>query len=253
MTRWAKRPKLPPIKEELSVKTDAGIDALLEAEHKAKALLDAIEEAGLIAPRRTERMVEQDIYALAESTFGVQKHWHKRIVRSGINTLCVAADDPPILEIAADDTVFIDLGPVFDEWEADVGRTYALGSDPRKHKLCADLEPMFENLKQYFDDHPDVTGAELYAFAQRSAEAAGWLFGGKIAGHLVGEFPHARIPGDKDHYRISPANTTRMRDPDAAGQTKYWILEVHLVDRDRTFGGFYERLLVPGDYGANPG
>jgi hypothetical protein len=28
---------------------------------------------------------------------------------------------------------------------------------------------------------------------------------------------------------------------------KYWIIEVHLVDRARTFGGFYERLLQPSD------
>jgi hypothetical protein len=100
-------------------------------------------------------------------------------------------------------------------------------------------------LTGYFHEHPDVTGAELYAEAHSLAGDAGWLFGGAIAGHLVGEFPHARIPGDKDLYRISPANPTRMRDPDASGQDKYWIIEVHLVDRDRTFGGFYERLLVP--------
>jgi Xaa-Pro dipeptidase len=226
---------------------DIRMDALLAAETKAMALLDAIEAAGLIAPGRTERAVEKDIYALAEQSFGVIKHWHKRIVRSGINTLRVAADDPPVLEIAEDDTVFLDLGPVFDEWEADVGRTYALGADPLKHRLCADLEPIFEDIKRYFDDHADVTGAELYAYAQRRADDAGWLWGGAIAGHLVGEFPHARIPGDKDHYRISPANLTRMRDPDAAGHPKYWIIEVHLVDRERTFGGFYERLLVPAD------
>jgi Xaa-Pro dipeptidase len=232
---------------------DARIDALLAAEKKAEALFDAIESKGLIAPGRTERMVEQDIYALAEQSFGVTKHWHKRIVRSGINTLRIAGEDPPMREIAADDTVFIDLGPVFDEWEADVGRTYSLGPDPRKQRLCDDLPVMFDNIKQYFDAHPDITGAELYAYAQRAAEEGGWLFGGTIAGHLVGEFPHARIPGDKDHYRISPANSTRMRDPDAAGHTKYWILEVHLVDRDRTFGGFYERLLVPAGYDTNPG
>jgi Xaa-Pro dipeptidase len=65
--------------------------------------------------------------------------------------------------------------------------------------------------------------------------------------HIVGEFPHARIPGDKDHYRISPANTQRMRDPDAAGHIKCWIIEVHLVDLARTFGGFYERLLQPAE------
>ena len=104
---------------------------------------------------------------------------------------------------------------------------------------------IFEELRQYFLARPDVTAAELYAEAERCAEASGWLFGGAIAGHIVGEFPHARIPGDKDMYRISPANTGRMRDPDAVGNERHWIIEVHLVDRARTFGGFYERLLQP--------
>ena len=224
--------------------------ALLAAEKKAEALFDAIVSSGIIAPGRSERAVEQDIYALAERSFGVTQHWHKRIVRSGPNTLRIAADNPPVHDIADDDIVFIDLGPVFGEWEADVGRSYVLGDDPLKQQLCRDLPRKFDEFKHYFDTHPDVTGAELFAFAQRSAEAAGWLFGGQIAGHLVGEFPHARIPGDKDLYRISPDNPTRMRDPDALGQMKYWIIEVHLVDRERTFGGFYERLLVPAELEA---
>jgi hypothetical protein len=218
------------------------IAELLAAEARGMALLDAIETAGLIAPGRTELEVERDIYALAEQSFGVKQHWHKRIVRSGINTLRIAADDPPVLEIGADDTVFLDLGPVFGEWEADVGRTYAMGADPRKVRLCQDLP-------RIFDTNNDVTGAELYAFAQSAAQEAGWLFGGAIAGHIVGQFPHALIPGDKDTYRVGPANRTRMRDPNAKGETKYWILEVHPVDPDRAFGGFYERLLVPADAG----
>ena len=123
------------------------------------------------------------------------------------------------------------LGPVFDEWEADVGRTYVMGDDPEKHRLCQDLPRIFDALKDYFDAHQDVTGAELYAHAQQCAEAAGWLFGGAIAGHIVGEFPHAHIPGDKDLYRISLANSERLRARDALGQTKFWILEVHLVDQ----------------------
>jgi Xaa-Pro aminopeptidase len=222
------------------------LQALIAAEKKADALFDAIEERGLIAPGRTERMVEHDIYDLAERSFGVTKHWHRRIVRAGPNALCVSNEHPPVREIAVDDCVFLDLGPVFEEWEADVGRTYVLGSDPLKEKLRDDLSRGFDAFKQYFDEHPDVTGAELYAYAQQWAEAAGWVFGGAIAGHIVGEFPHAHIPGDKVLYRIGPANTSRMRDPDGQGQTKFWILEVHLVDRNRAFGGFYERLLVPG-------
>lgn len=224
---------------------DLRLQALVEAESQAMELLGAIEEAGLIRPGRNERMVERDIFALAEQSFGVKQHWHKRIVRSGINTLRIAADDPPVRDIGEDDTVFLDLGPVFEAWEADVGRTYAMGPDPEKHRLCLDLAAIFDQLEEHFDTHPDVTGTELFGVACGLAEAAGWWFAGKIAGHIVGEFPHARLPGDRDHYRISPDNKTRMRDPDALGQTKYWILEVHLADQARSFGGFYERLLVP--------
>jgi hypothetical protein len=36
--------------------------------------------------------------------------------------------------------VFFDFGPVFEEWEADVGRTYVIGNDSLKHKLKKDIE-----------------------------------------------------------------------------------------------------------------
>jgi Xaa-Pro dipeptidase len=170
-------------------------------------------------------------FGLAEQSFGVRQHWHKRIVRAGPNTVRIFAENPPVHEIAQNDTVFLDLGPVFDEWEADVGRTYVMGNDPQKTQLCLDLPKVFDALKQYYDSHPEVTGAELYSYAHQCAEASGWLFGGVIAGHIVGEFPHALLPGDKDLYRISPANIEPMRSPDALGQTRFWILEVHLVDR----------------------
>jgi Xaa-Pro dipeptidase len=156
--------------------------ALLAAEKRADAMLDAIERAGFIAAGRTEREVEQDIYALAARDFGVEAHWHKRIVRSGPNGLSIFSDNPPIRQIEADDMVFLDLGPVFERWEADVGRTYVIGDDPRKHQLCADLESIFDALRRHFDGHADITGAELYAEAQRLAEQAGWRFGGQAEG-----------------------------------------------------------------------
>jgi Xaa-Pro aminopeptidase len=224
-------------------------NALIEAEGRGMALLDRIEALGLIQPSRSERDVEQDIYALAAREFGVEAHWHKRIVRAGPNTVCVFAENPPIREIEPDDTVFIDIGPVFEDWEADVGRTYALGDDPEKQRLCRDLPRIFDALQAHAAAHPDITGAELYAEAHRLAEAAGWLFGGQIAGHIVGEFPHARLPGDKDHYRISAANPTRLAEPDATGQRPFWIIEVHLVDPTHSWGGFYERLMVPTGLG----
>jgi Xaa-Pro dipeptidase len=217
--------------------------ALEAAERKALSLFDAIEAAGFVRAGRSEREVEQDIYEMALSRFGVEKHWHKRIVRSGPNTLTTALENPPVRAIEADDTVYLDLGPVFDEWEADIGRTYALGRGGEKQKLVDDLERVFARVQNHYRATPDITGAALYAYAQQAAREAGWEFGGVIAGHVVSEFAHAWIPGDKDLKRISPKNPTRMRGLDPNGRETHWILGIHLVDKARTFGGFYERLL----------
>jgi Xaa-Pro aminopeptidase len=217
--------------------------ALVAAEGRANALFDAIERDGLIRPGRTERMVEADIYELVAREFGVEKHWHKRIVRAGANTLTTAGDNPPVRVIEPEDIVYVDLGPVFKEWEADIGRSYALGDDPAKRALVTDLPIVFERVRGHYNATADITGADLYAFAEQAASEAGWLFGGKIAGHLIAEFPHAHIPGDKDLMRISPKNPDPMRGLDNMGREKYWILEIHLVDRGRQFGGFHERLL----------
>jgi hypothetical protein len=35
-----------------------------------------------------------------------------------------------------------------------------------------------------------------------------------------------------------------MRRTDRAGRACHWILEVHLVDRERQIGGFFEQLLT---------
>jgi Xaa-Pro aminopeptidase len=217
--------------------------ALIAAEKNAEALLAEIEAAGLIAAGRSESEVEDDIGALAQTRFGVERHWHRRIVRAGANTLTTANDYPPVRIIEPDDTVYVDLGPVFAEWEADIGRTYALGSDPAKNKLVADLPRVFERVQSHYHASPGMSGAELYAFALHAADDAGWAFGGAIAGHIVGEFSHMTLPGDRDLNRISLKNPTSMQSNDSIGRPKHWILEIHLVDHARKFGGFYERLL----------
>jgi Xaa-Pro dipeptidase len=216
--------------------------ALVAAERRAETLFDEIERRGLVTAGRTEREVEQDIYAIALQQFGVEKHWHKRIVRAGPNTLTLAADNPPVRTIEQDDIVYVDLGPVFEDWEADLGRTYVLGGHPGA-PLVEALPVVFDRVQSHYHASPDMTGAELYAFAQQAAADAGWRFGGAIAGHLVSEFAHAHIPGDKNLNRIYPGNPKRMRDPDDLGQERHWILEIHLVEPNGSYGGFYERLL----------
>jgi Xaa-Pro dipeptidase len=220
--------------------------ALLEAQAKAQSLFAEVETQALIRPGKTETEINESIYALAERMYGVSRYWHKRIVRAGRNTLAPYDENPPDLTVAEDDIVFLDLGPVFEEWEADFGRTYVVGNDPLKHKLCRDIEQAFAKGKRHFHEHPDITAAELYAYAQQLAEQAGWEYGGPIAGHLIGVFPHERIPDDKITLYVHPKNHSRMRMPDASGRERQWILEIHFVDRARQIGGFYEELLTLG-------
>ncbi|HVS69072.1 MAG TPA: M24 family metallopeptidase [Mycobacteriales bacterium] len=216
---------------------------LRDAQQKAAKLFAAIEQGGIVRAGVTEREASDEIRDLAEDLLGVEKHWHKRVVRAGVNALEPYHSNPPNRVIEVDDIVYLDLGPVFEEWEADFGRTYVLGDDPEKARLRDALPEVWAAGREQFEATPDITGAELFAFMVEQAAERGYEWGGTIAGHLVGDFPHADAEGDKDYSRIAPANDRPMRGVDREGNVAHWILEVHLVDREREIGGFYEELL----------
>ena len=73
----------------------------------------------------------------------------------------------------------------------------------------------------------------------------GWEFGGQIAGHLIGHFPHEKLEKENKTNYIHQDNLIDMNTPDKNGNTRHWILEIHFVDRVRQIGGFFEQLLVP--------
>ncbi len=219
--------------------------ALLDAQGKALRLFEEIERS-VVRPDISEQAMSDEIHQLAARRFGVATHWHKRVIRSGPNTLMPYSENPPDRVVQEDDILFVDLGPVFEAWEADFGRTFVLGNDPLKHRLRHALEPVFQAAKAHFQAHPDITGEALYDAACGLAEQAGWTFGGRIAGHLVGAFPHENIPGDKVTLYITKGNGEPMNRLGADGQKRHWILEIHLVDPAREIGGFYEQLLTIG-------
>jgi Xaa-Pro aminopeptidase len=219
---------------------------LLDAQSKAADLFAAIEPRGIIAPGVRETEASDAVRDLAAEMFGVDRHWHKRIVRAGVNTLQPYRRNPPDRVIGEDDIVFCDFGPVFEEWEADFGRTFVLGSDPVKLRLRDALPVVWDAAREFFAAHRGITGERLFAHVTCLAERAGWEFGGPHAGHLIGEFPHEKIDGADIEAYIAPGSDKPMRRADRAGQRCYWILEVHLVDRERQIGGFYEELLDLG-------
>ena len=217
---------------------------LIEAEDKALNLFNEIENRHLISPGKYEKDLNREIFNLAYDLYGIKKYWHKRIVRAGVNTLMPYNENPQNLMIQNDDILFIDFGPIFDEWEADFGRTYVLGNDQNKHKLMKDISMAWHDCKSHYDLNKNLTGAELYDYASLTAKKYGWEFGGEIAGHLIGHFPHEKLDKeDKTNY-IHPENKVMLSEKDKSGNTRDWILEIHFVDRGLKIGGFFEQLMT---------
>lgn len=217
---------------------------LIKAEKKALILFQEVEGRGLIKSGKTEKQLNNEVFELAFELFGIDKYWHKRIIRAGKNTLLPYHENPPDLVLQDDDILFFDFGPIFEAWEADFGRTYVIGHNPVKQKLAKDVETAWYECRDWFKTQDQITGAQLYDHAVSLAGKFGWDFGGEIAGHLIGKFPHEKLETEiKDNY-VHPANRMNMFLPDRQGQPRHWILEIHFVDKQRQFGGFFEQLLT---------
>jgi Xaa-Pro dipeptidase len=223
---------------------DSVSESLIAAQNKAAALFAEVADSGMIQAGKLESELSAQIHSLAQTRFGLRRHWHKRVARSGPNTLLTYYDEPPDRRITDDDVVYLDFGPLFGEWEADFGRTYALGADPVKHRLVSDIEAAFERGKEFYRSTPDLSCGQLYDFVVDLAAPSGWEFGAQTAGHLIGHFPHERSPADPKRFSIRHGNETSLRELDGNGAQRHWILEIHFVDRTRQIGGFFEELLT---------
>jgi Metallopeptidase family M24 len=217
---------------------------LIDAEAKAAQLFQAIEDRGLIAAGKTEEQINTEIYQLAQELFGVEKYWHKRIVRAGINTLQPYDGNPPNLVLREDEILFLDFGPIFEDWEADFGRTYVIGHDPAKHQLRHAIEQAWHEAKDWFQQQTALTGAEFWHYLNDLALRYGYTYGGQLGGHLIGHFPHERLEPKNYGLYVHPENPNDMFLPDANGNKRHWILEIHFVDREKEIGGFFEQLLT---------
>jgi Xaa-Pro dipeptidase len=223
---------------------DSVSESLIAAQKEAAALFAEVVDLGMIRAGKLESELTEDIHALAHSRFGVRRHWHKRIARSGPNTLLTYYDEAEDRRITDDDIVYLDFGPVFEEWEADFGRTFALGSDPHKHRLVTDIAAAFQRGKDLYRCTPTLSCGQLYDFVAGLAAPLGWEFGALTAGHLIGHFPHERSPEDPKRFSVRHGNDVSLREPDGNGAPRHWILEIHFIDRAEQIGGFYEELLT---------
>lgn len=147
--------------------------------------------ADLLKPGERELDINNKIFELTASRFGTRKHWHKRLVRTGENTIHPIFVDTPDRVLLEDDIAFIDLGPVFGSLEADFARTYVIG-ERLSHK--ADLtkqlsyaqDPCLHKQGKSLRRHHYASGSLHKLFPERSARVV------HVRYVVIHEFPGCR-------------------------------------------------------------
>jgi hypothetical protein len=122
------------------------------------------------------------------------------------------------------------IGPVVDGHEADYGETFWLGANYEYKKICDAQIKVFEDVRDHWRKTQD-SGPLLYEFAKKRADLHGYVLNVGQDGHRIGDFPH------HVHFRGGLAECEEAIIPNA------WILEIHLWDRKKEFGAFFEDLL----------
>ena len=217
---------------------------LLNAEKITKQLFEAVEKSNLIIAGKSEDQLALEVTDMAFEKFGIKDHWHKKIVRTGVNTLATYNENPPNRIIQEEDILFIDFGPIVEGYEADLGRTYVIGNNATRLKLKNDVEKAWHEILGWFQMQTKLKASALFQYVVEKATEYGWSFGGEIAGHIVGKFPHEQPVDPKSpELDIHPENHNDMFLLDANGDKRHWILELQFIDKEKEIGGYFEQLL----------
>lgn len=206
-------------------------DSLKAARDKALEII--LEVSSQIRPG----MVESDakkILQEVQNRLGAPKSWHPAQIRFGQNTLRAFGEKGvENVPLKNDDIYFLDLGPIFNDHEGDVGRPFTIGNDAEMKKCCEDAKTIWHEVRDHWAQ-TQLTGEQLYRFAESCAQSRGWVLSLKEAnGHRISDFPHAAK--NTGWWSIEEFN----QKPSA----NRWILEIQIRHPEKPFGAFYEDLL----------
>ncbi len=208
------------------VSKDFNLDLFLEARNKT------INAVALIASRCFEGMSENDGLNIIDETLrelGSQKKWHPNKFRIGVNTTKSFRDQSVEgVRLEENDYFFIDIGPVFNGYEGDYGKTFKLGNSSDIN--CIVSENIFNELKIAWLEER-LSGEDLYVKAQKLAHKNGYKLEERMAGHRLSDFPHAL------YYKGS------LKDFDKIPLNNIWVLEILVIDNKIQRGSFFEDIL----------
>lgn len=203
------------------------LDLMQQAQSWALAKLAEI--AAAIVPGMTETAATQLARQLLDAG-GAQQHWHPPIVRFGANTSKIYSEaSEPNTILGTSDVFFIDIGPVWQGHEADVGATFAVGASAQAHAIVHAVDTVFDQVAAKW--RQGVSGVALYDYANLCADALGYQLNHQIKGHRVGDFPH----------KLYASGALGELETDAL--PGIWVLEIQLKHRDLPIGAFKEQVL----------
>jgi len=186
-------------------------------------------------------MVEEDAVQMAKDILAADdmvRGWHDVYVRFGSNTLKTfgAASEPGVV-LKENDLFFIDIGPVWGEFEGDGGDTFIVGEAPEMAKCAEDAKKLFHVVRRKWES-TGMSGRELYDFAIEEAKAMGWELNMDLSGHRLADFPHEAIyPGPMAEVDFKPS-------------ALLWVLEIHIRHPTDGYGAFFEDMLLDDSYFA---
>ncbi len=192
-----------------------------------------------IAARVKPGMVEEDAVEMAKdllANLDMLKGWHDVYVRFGSNTLkTFGAESDPGVVLGENDLFFIDIGPVWKDWEGDGGDTFIVGQNAEMERCAADARKLFHTVRKKWAA-TGLNGKALYDFAIDEATTMGWDLNMDLSGHRISDFPHEAVyPGPLAEIDFKP-------------RPLLWVLEIHIRDPKNRFGAFYEDMLLADSY-----
>ncbi len=191
------------------------------------------------AARIEPHMLEDDAVEMVRDMLAERdmlRGWHDIHVRFGSNTLkTFGAPSDPGIKLKTNDIFFIDIGPVWREWEGDGGETFTVGSDPEMKAAAVDVKQLFHTVRHKWST-TGMSGKALYEFATEEARQMGWELNLDLSGHRLSDFPHAAIYDGP------------LADVDFKPAPLLWVLEMHIRHSERGFGAFFEDMLLDDSY-----
>jgi methionyl aminopeptidase len=205
------------------------LDSLMEVRARTRKAVH------LIAEQVQPGMAEEQAKAIARDILqgmGMRRGWHHIIVRCGPNTTkdFMERSEPGVV-LGENDIFFIDIGPIYEDTEGDAGETFVFGEDPDHLRAKKEVRLIWDEVREtWFAER--ITGKGLYDHAIEVAAGYGWKLNMDLSGHRLSDFPHSA------HYDGPLAEVTFCPNPNL------WVLEIAIAHPDRTFGAFYEDLLL---------